>query len=77
MSVDHLARKALQYRELPKITEAATTPITRAALESQQCSGASAWAAAHKLESFMMEWVTDTSYNRRVQWAGGSTEKGK
>ena len=35
-----------------------------------------AWAVAQKLESFIMEWVTDTIYNRRIQWAGGFTEKG-
>ena len=74
--VDHLARKRLEYRELLKITEAATTPITRAALETKQCSGVSAGAVAQKLESFVMEWVTETIYNRRIQWAGGVAEKG-
>ena len=54
--VDHLARRWLEYRELLKITEAATTPITRAALETQQCSGVSAWAVTQNLESFFMEW---------------------
>ena len=74
--VDHLARKRLEYRDLLKITEAATAPITKAALQTQQCSGVCAWAVAQKLESFIMEWVTDTIYNRRIQWAGGFTEKG-
>ena len=76
-SVDHLARKRLKYHELPKITEAATTPITRADLETQQCSGVSACAVAQKLESFIMEWVTDTICNRGIQWAGGFAEQGK
>ena len=74
--VDHVAAKRQTYRELLKITEAATTPITRAALETQQCSGVSARAVAQKLESLIMKWATDTIYNRKIQWAGGFTEEG-
>ena len=70
-----MARNRLEYREVLKITEAAATLITRAALEPQQCSGVSAWAVARKRESFIMEWVTDTIYDRRIQWAGGFTDK--
>ena len=76
ISVAHLARKRLEYRDLLKITEASTAPITKAALETQQCGGVCAWAVAQKLESFIMEWVTDTIYNWRIKWAGGFTEKG-
>ena len=73
--VHHLACKRLESRELLKITEASTTPITRASLETQHCSGVTAWADAQKLESCFMEWVTDSIDNQKIHWAAGFREK--
>ena len=62
--------------EQQTITEASATPITGAALDTPPLSGVPAWQAVQKLESFIMEWVIDTIYNRRIKWAGDFTEPG-
>jgi hypothetical protein len=53
-----------------------TAPLTRSWLEVNNINGINAWDISTMLESFIVDYLPKSIYNRRTQWAGGEFGNG-
>ena len=74
--MDHLARGNSYWRTLLKSLQACTLNIQRSWLEGQWVQGVCGWDLSEKLENFIMTYVGDSLYSRRIQLAGGEAQAG-
>ena len=72
--LDHLCRTNRKWRSLLETMQTWNHPIRRDWLLTQSECGFSGWEIAQILEAFLVEWLSDGLYRRRVQLCGG--EKG-
>ena len=72
--LDHLCRNNREWRTLLEPIQSCQAPILRSQLIHESCCGCNGWELAQMLENFIIDWLSDGLYKRRVQLCGG--EKG-
>ena len=73
---DHIARNNHRWAQMLEFVADCKTPVTKEDLWATHCDGVNAWTLALKLNSFLADWLSADLYGRRIQLAGGVSQKG-
>ena len=74
--VDNCCRPTRKWRHVLEYVSKGQTPTSRTWLRSSNVDGFNAWELSQTFESWIVDWLPISMYNRREQLAGGELGNG-